>query len=385
MPNDAVARKSDRVLLIATVPITLYHLRGFVEWLADHGCDVHIGSAARELATFVAGWPCAVHRLPLRRRISPLADLWAVACLIRLIWRVNPAVVHTHSPKASLLGMLAASMTGRRLKIYHVHGAPFETATGLSRTVLIMSERLTAYLADEVWCVSNSVLRLLTGIGVPPAKMRVPQNGSIAGVEARRSFSPDARAPDRMRSRDELGLGADDILVGFVGRLSDDKGLDELRRAWASLAPANSHAFLVVVGDVDERQPISRESESWLASGPHVRHIPHTMEPAAWFAAMDVFVLPSYREGFPVVVLEAAAMALPTVATRVTGCVDSVVDGWTGALVPVRDVKALARALDLYLSSPALRQSHGMHARDRALADFEPTALYEDYLRHYRR
>ncbi len=385
VPNDAAARKSNRVLLVSTVPITLYHLRGFVEWLAKHGYEVHVASAPRELETFVAGWPCVVHRLPLRRRMSPFADLWAIACLTRLIWKIDPAVIHTHSPKASLLSMLAASITARRLKIYHVHGAPFETATGLSRLVLIVSERLTAYLADEVWCVSNSVLRLLTEIGVPQTKMRVPQNGSIAGVEARRSFSPDARAADRMASREKLGLGVEDILVGFVGRLSGDKGIDELRHAWASLSLANSHAYLVVVGDIDERQPISGDLESWLASGPHVFHIPHTMEPAAWFAAMDVFVLPSYREGFPVVVLEAAAMALPTVATRVTGCVDGVIDGCTGALVPVRDANALEGAIGQYLKSAALRQSHGIQARARVLADFEPTALYNDYLTHYRR
>jgi len=183
--------------------------------------------------------------------------------------------------------------------------------------------------------------------------------------------------------RRRLGIPDDARVVGYVGRIVRDKGVEQLVAAWADIREKLVDAYLVLVGDVEEQDPISGETWSTLRDDARVRLIGSVLDTPPYYSIMDVVALPSFREGLPVVPLEAAAMALPVVATRIPGCIDAIMDGETGTLVPVGDVTALSRALLTYLQDPDLARHHGAQGRERMLRDFDPDLIHREMLTEY--
>ncbi len=371
---------------MTTVPETLLFLAGQPAFLHARGFEVHaVSSPGPLLAKFAEDEGVEVHAVEMARAITPARDLAALVQLRRVLARVRPDVVDAHTPKGGLLGMMAARFAGVPVRIYHLHGLRYLTAHGALRRVLLATERLAAALATRVVCVSHSVAAIAVRDGIAPrGKVKVLLGGSINGVDAAGRFRP---APDdeaRRAARAALGLPPDARVLGFVGRIVREKGVVELFEAWRALREELPDLRLVLVGPREPQDPIPPEVAAALDADPRVRCAGVDWDTPRWFRAMDVVALPSWREGFPVVPLEAAAMALPVVATRVPGCVDAVVDGVTGRLVPPRDPSALAAALRSYLADPALRASHGAAARGRVLADFEQgrfwSALRAEYL-----
>jgi glycosyltransferase involved in cell wall biosynthesis len=214
-------------------------------------------------------------------------------------------------------------------------------------------------------------------------KVKVLLRGSINGVDAA-SFSPERFGnKDRSRLRERYGIPADALVLGFVGRVVRDKGIAELAEAWKRLSEAFPSLHLLIVGTFETQDPLPADVEQVLRSDPKVHLAGHVDDPSSFFAAMDVVVLPTYREGLPVVPLEAAAMELPVVATMIPGCIDAVADGVTGALVPVRDAGALMEAIRKYLECPELRTRHGRAGRERVLRDFRPEDMWREIFSEY--
>jgi glycosyltransferase involved in cell wall biosynthesis len=270
------------------------------------------------------------------------------------------------------------------VRIYHVRGLPFVTATGHRRRLLRATEWISCTLAHRVLAVSHSMRAIAVAEGLcPPGKIKVLLGGSGNGVDATARFRPQ---PETVR-RDErarLGIPPDALVIGFVGRLVRDKGVLELAEAWRTLRERHPSCHLVLAGRIEEEEDaIPPHVVAALRADPRV-HLPGSVrEMPALYAACDVVALPTYREGFPNVALETAAMALPIVATSIPGCVDAVVDGETGALVAPRDAAALGAALDRYLRDPALRVAHGRAARDRVLREFRQEAIWEAVAAEY--
>jgi glycosyltransferase involved in cell wall biosynthesis len=211
-------------------------------------------------------------------------------------------------------------------------------------------------------------------------------NGSANGVDADVRFNPARLAPGAAEAaRAAHGVPADAPLVLFVGRLVRDKGVAELQGAWARVREQFPQAHLLLVGPTEEQDPVPAGVLEALRADGRVHFAGFVDEMAAVYAAADVVVLPTYREGLPYVPLEAAAMARPVVCSDVPGCTDAVRDGVTGTLVPVRDVAALAEAVGRYLADPGLRERHGRAGRARVLADFRPEAIWRSTYETYRR
>lgn len=375
-----------RLVHLTTVPQTLLFLRGQVGYLRAHGVEVSaISSPGPELRTFAAEAD-AVVPVPMERRITPGHDLVALARIFATLRRIRPHIVDAHTPKAGLLGMLAAWMAGVPVRVYHVHGLRYVTAKGLQRRVLMSTEWLAAALSTRVLAVSHSVADVAVRARlVPREKIAVLLGGSINGVDAAVRFRPPVGEDGRAAARAALGLPPDALVIGFVGRLAREKGLGELATAWSTLREALPRARLVLVGPEEPNDPPPPAALEALRADPRVSFSGMDWDTPKYYRAMDVLALPTYREGFPVVPLEAAACGVPVVATRVPGCVDAVVDGETGTLVPPRDPGALAAALRAYLEDPALRDRHGAAARARVLRDYEQRriwrAVHAEYVR----
>jgi glycosyltransferase involved in cell wall biosynthesis len=381
--SGAAARR--RLVHVTTTAETLKFLTGQAAVLRARGVDVHAVSSPGPLLDAFGrdeAVPCTA--VAMARRPAPLRDLVALARLVRVLRRVRPDVVDAHTPKAGLLAIAAAWLARVPVRIYHLHGLRYATARGPARRLLRTTEWIAAALSTRVLSVSHSVAREAIADGLVPAwKIGVVLGGSIGGVDAQR-FRP-ADEGERRAARQALRLPPDARVIGFVGRLVRDKGVGELAAAWRLLREEDPAARLVVLGPREEGDPLPPAVLAGLAADPRVVLAGVDWDTPRYFAAMDVVTLPSYREGFPVVPLEAAAMALPVVATRVAGCVDAVVDGVTGALVPPGDVGALRAALAAYLGDPERRRRHGEAARARVLREFDRRRIWEALAGEYAR
>jgi glycosyltransferase involved in cell wall biosynthesis len=365
-----------RLVHLTTIPDTLCFLRGQARALRGRGIEVHaISSPGAVLSRFAREEQVSVHEVEMARQIAPLRDLVALWRAWRNVRAIRPLIVDAHTPKAGLVGMLAAALARTPVRVYHMHGLRFVTTRGWRRRVLKVAERISCALAHRVLAVSPSLRALAIEEGLcPPSKIKVLLHGSIGGVEATTQFRPRSEG-ERNAQRSALGIPERALVVGFVGRLARDKGMVELAGAWRELR-SDPSAHLLLVGEVDAADEPPPAVMRALASDPRVHATGQVADTAPLYAAMDVVALPTYREGLGQIALEAAAMALPVVASRVSGCVDAVQDGVTGTLVPPRDVPALAAGLRRYFADPALRARHGAAARRRALEEFDPDALW---------
>ncbi|MBL0219310.1 MAG: glycosyltransferase family 4 protein [Myxococcales bacterium] len=298
----------------------------------------------------------------------------------------RPVVVHAHTPKGGLLGMLAGWVARTPVRIYHMRGLPLETAAGWRRQLLRWTERTSCAAATHVLCVSSSLRAVAIAEHLcAPSKIEVLGSGSGQGVDATGKFDPErVSAETRLATRRKHGLPEDAVVLGFVGRLVRDKGIVELMGAWQLLRQRYPHLHLLLSGVLEERDALPVELVRALSDDPRIHLLGFDWDTPPLYAAMDVVVLPTYREGFPNVPLEAAAMQRPVVATRVSGCVDAVVDGVTGLLVEPRDASELAAALARYIDDPALRAAHGQAGRARVLASFRREILWEATYQLYR-
>ncbi|WP_197040086.1 glycosyltransferase family 4 protein [Mycobacterium sp. URHB0044] len=373
---------------VTTVPGSLTFFHGQVGYLNARGMDVWALSSPGELLDqFAAREGVRVHGLEMPRRITPLRDMATIARLWRWLREVRPDIVNAHTPKGGLLGMVAAWLARVPVRVYHMHGLPLMTATGLKRRLLRWAEMVSCLLAHQVFCVSASLREAAVAEGLcRPDKMMVLHHGSINGVSADRVFNPaGVGATVRADARGRYGIPLDAEVVGFVGRVVRDKGLVELVEAWQTLRVERPELHMLVVGPFEPQDPLPPDAERLLRTDPRVHLTGINWDTPPLFAAMDVFVLPTYREGLPVSPLEAAAMELPVVATEVPGCVDAVQDGVTGTLVPPRDAAALTEAIRRYLIDPELRRRHGRSGRERVLKEFRQedvwAALHVEYMR----
>ena len=324
--------------------------------------------------------------IDMARWITPVADMVSMSKLYRLFRKIRPNIVHAHTPKGGLLGVLAARLARVPIVIYGMRGLPFVTQSGWKRIILILTETLSCRAADRVITVSLATKEKAVAERLCPVeKIVVPGNGSSNGVDAEKRFNPkNLPVGTRADIRRRYQLPKDAVVLGFIGRLVRDKGIVELAEAWQNLRRQHSDLYLLLVGPIETQDPIPAETLERLKKDLRVKFTGQVDDPVPYYAAMDILTLPTYREGFPNTPLEAAAMKLPVVLTAVDGCVEAVEDNYTGLLVPPKDSLALEEAIHKLLINPKMRQSMGKAGRQRVLEKFKPEiiwqGLYDTYL-----
>jgi glycosyltransferase involved in cell wall biosynthesis len=307
-----------------------------------------------------------IEAMSIPRAISPAGDLAALLRLARLFRERRYDLVHSFSPKAGLLATWAGARARVPARLHTYTGQVWASRSGPMRALLRAADRSIARRATHVFADSASQRDFLAAEGIVPAgRCEVLGAGSVNGMDPAR-FRPDAQA--RAAVRAELGIDARAPVVLFIGRVTRDKGVLDLAQAFAALPPAT--VWLVVGPDEGELG-----GEVAQRCGSRVRLVGYTPEPERYIAAADVLCLPSYREGFGSVVIEAAAAGLPAVGSRIYGVQDAIVDGKTGLLFEAGNVDDLASKLRQLMGDAALRQHMGLAARERALAEFSEDRL----------
>lgn len=331
--------------------------------LLQEGFDVHVISSPPDCR--LPALPCTAHYIPMRRAVSPLEDVRALLRLIKLISNIAPDIVHTHTPKAGLLGMCASFLVGVPIRLYTVNGLPLLTGKGTLKAMLWATEFLACTMASSVLCVSRSMRRALIAYALcGRRKAFVLGDGASHGVDID-EFDPGRYQFARRDIRRTYKIPTHAIVVGYVGRLVPDKGIRELAAAWLTLRERFPDLRLFLCGYLEKDHALARTVLQQLLADPRVHLTPGRVEDMPpVYAATDVCVLPSYREGLPNVALECGAMRIPIVASRIPGCVDVVRDGVSGLLVPAKDPEALAAAIGTLVENAPLRRRMGEAARD---------------------
>ncbi len=284
---------------------------------------------------------------PINRSISIKDDLKSICKIIKFIKRQNIDIIVGHTPKGGLLSMIAGWLSRVPRRIYFRHGLVYETSSGLKRQLLITVDRLSSFFATEVICVSKSVLeRSIQDKLCKPQKQLILGAGTCNGVDTESQFNPSKINKENIEIlRRKYEIKNNDFVIGYSGRLVRDKGIEELITAF-DLLEKSENCKLLLVGMFEERDPLSNEIKERIKCDPQIIYtglINSGME--NYYSLMDVYVLPSYREGFPTGVLEAQSMGLPVITTRVTGCCDSIVEGVTG-LFASHSPKDIAEKID---------------------------------------
>lgn len=365
------------VLFVHTAGVSSLFVAGQLERFAASGFEPH----------YAAGWGehdsppdvgCPTWRLPLVRPPSPLRDAWAVASGVRLLRRLRPDVVHAGTPKAGLVMMIAATICRCPVRLYAVHGLRYETTTGVRRRVLRSFERVSARCSTHVVADGASLRGVLADdLGIPADKIHVLGPGSSNGVDVER-FSG---ALGRHDARLALGLDDDVAVLGFVGRLTHDKGLDDLVEIHRRIG-ADRRVVLVLVGDYEDDDPVADATHRHIDEHPDVIRIPWTDRPEQIYPAMDLLVFPSLREGLPNVPLEAQSAGIPVVGYAATGTVDAVAD--PDRLVDVGDITALTASIVELLADPEAVADRSRAARTWVVS-FDRNAVWDARVEFVRR
>lgn len=345
-------------------------LRGQLRFMRSRGLDVHLAcSPGPGLDIVAASDGPHIHELFTARDISVLQDIKSLGKFLRLMLTLRPDALHASTPKAALLSLLTAWMTGVPTRMYLIRGLRLETVRGLRRSLLGIMERICCWAATDIVTVSPSLRAEYEKLGLSGGKpVKVFQKGSSNGVDAG-AFVPDPGL--RCRVRAELDLNPEDLLVTFIGRINRDKGADLFLSMSAAFSERANLRFLMQ-GSVEDESILSGKPP-----GPNLIRRDWG-DARRTLAATDILVLPTLREGFPNVVLEAACMGIPTVTTTVTGAKDSVIDLVTGILVPPEDLVALIAAVTHLVEDPGLRDRLGRSANVRAKTDFRPEGVWEE-------
>lgn len=326
--------------------------------------------------------PVTVISVNIVRKVAPWQDTKALWQLISIFNAQRFDLVHSISPKGGLLGMLAARITGVPVRIHTFQGEVWANRRGWWRAALKFMDKLVAKIATQLTVVSHSERQFLLDEGIISArKSIVLANGSICGVDTAR-FYPDATICSNVRH--ENGIPDDSIVILFLGRLNRDKGVLDLAKAFATIAATMPNTILFLVGP-EEEQILEEVQRICAGYGERVKRVGFTQHPEHYLVAADVLCLPSYREGFGLVIIEAAATGVPAVCSRIYGITDAVEDGKTGLLFPAGDVAALTQALLKLLGDRDFRQQMGEAARARALEMFPSRKIIEEMLALYDR
>ena len=367
---------------MTTSPLIVNHfLLGHLKALSrDYDVTLAV-NAAEPYALRLEGIECRLAPIEIVRKISPLRDLAAVFALWRCMRAGRFMAVHSFAPKAGLLAMIAAWLAHVPLRLHTFQGEVWATRQGLMRHLLKSADRLSARLATHVLVVGegerNFLLREKVLRGAAGTVLAL---GSIAGVDLDR-FKPDSAARTRVRAA--LSIGEQATLLLFLGRIARDKGILDLVHAFRAISETRRDLHLVIAGP--DEDGLGEELRAAAQPFDHALHCIGLVDaPQDWLAGADLLCLPSDREGFPNVILEAAAVGVPALASRIYGVTDAIIDGRTGTLHEPADVADIAAKLARLVDDPAARRRLGQSASDRVRKDFDSTDVIAAMVAFYR-
>jgi glycosyltransferase involved in cell wall biosynthesis len=364
-----------------------YLLPGQMRFMASNGFDVLMISAdGKELPDVIEREKCRHIIVPMTRKITPFQDLKCLLKLIKIFKTEKPDIVHTHTPKAGLLGMIAAKICFVKIRIHTVAGLPLMAETGFKYQLLKSIEKLTYAAAKQVWPNSNSLLKFIVENKLAKkSKLRIILKGSTNGININR-FKKEALQENLTRQiKETINFSTEAKYLLCIGRLVKDKGIAELVHIFTKLQKNNDDLILILVGEYEVAlDPLPKGTLLEIEINPSIIHIQWTDYVEYYMNLADIFVFPSHREGFPNVLLQSGAMGLPIVCSRIAGNVDIVTNNETGLIFEMQNEEDLLKKLQFAIEHPSKTHEMAKRLQQDVRENYRQENIWQKILEAYK-
>lgn len=370
-----------KFIIITTVPISLSFFKGQIQILKETFDIELISSAGKNLKKIAKQERVSSFALEMKREISILHDIKSLLQLISLFLKRKPYVVHGSTPKAGLLSMIAAWLTKTPVRIYYIHGLRYHGATGIKKKILMVMEKLSCFFATNVFSVSNGVKSELKANKITNKEIKVIWNGSVNGIDTK-YFSTENTSNEQIKEK--YAILDQDFVYGFVGRLVSDKGINELVRAFLKVNLKHKNTKLLLVGSFEDLlDPLEEKVKNEIENNPAIIYAGYQSDIRPFFKLMDLFVFPSYREGFGVSLMEAAAMGVPAISTNIIGCNEIVKNAYNGLLILPKSENDLLKSMLFLLESETTLNEMAKVCRHYVIDKYEQQELWQKTMKAY--
>lgn len=378
-----------KLIRITTIPLSLDKLlEGQLPFMQNYFDVTGICANKEKLEALGKKHGYATHHVEMTRQITPFADLKAVYKLYKYLRKEKPTIVHTHTPKAGIVGMLAAKLAGVPVRLHTVAGLPLMEAKGLKRLILNNVEKSTYACATQVYPNSKGLSDFIIREKLAPLeKIKIIGRGGSNGIDTS-YFDPELyKVKQKTNLREKLNIAKDDFVFVFVGRLVKDKGINELVTAFKNLnsSAAAHHSKLLLVGPFEaELSPLDHETIAEIQQNPHIISVGYQHDVRPYMAAANALVFPSYREGFPNVVMQTGAMGLPAIVSDINGCNEIIKEEENGLLVPSKDAETLQIAMRRFLEDKELYNKLKRSSRRLIVSRYQREEVWRALLDEYK-
>lgn len=369
-----------KILRVSTVPISLNSLlKGQLKMLSENYEVVGVSSPGKELEEVQQREGVRIISLPMKRHISLGNDFISLMRMIYILIRERPAMIHSITPKAGLISMLGGWITRVPVRMHTFTGLLFPTAIGLKKKLLIWMDRLTCACATHINPEGNGVKQDLINYRITKKTLKIIANGNVNGID----LDYFRCTPEVMKKADEYRKG-ETFTFCFIGRMVRDKGLNELIAAFVQLYEKYRHVRLLLVGPFEQNlDPIKQDVAELIRHHEAILFMGFQKDVRPFLAASDAFVFPSYREGFPNVVLQAGAMGLASIVTNINGSNEIIIQDINGCIIPPRSERILYEVMEYFVTHPSIVQDMGKHARNLVLKRYDQKLVWKALLKEY--
>ena len=380
-----------KLIRITTVPVSFkVLLKGQLRFMASNGFDVKgVSSEGEELKEVRENEGIVMEAINMSRKITPFQDLKSLWEMWNFLRKEKPQIVHTHTPKAGIIGMLAARLAGVPHRLHTVAGLPLMEATGIKRKILNFVEKLTYSSATRVYPNSKGLYDfILQNNFTQSNKLKIIANGSSNGINTA-FFSPaQVSEIEKVALREKLNIQPDDFVFVFVGRIVSDKGINELIKAFSQLQAAENNEpagikLLLVGGLESDLDPLNPETLAEINQNRDIISVGFQQDVRPFFAISDALAFPSYREGFPNVVMQAGAMGLPSIVSDINGCNEIIVEGENGLIIPSKNVEKLKEKMLTLARDKNLYTKLKENSRRMIESRYEQSVVWNALLEEY--
>ncbi|SDR70095.1 glycosyltransferase family 4 protein [Gramella sp. MAR_2010_147] len=376
-----------KLIRITTIPLSLEKLlEGQLTFMNKHYEVVAVSAEQDRLEIYGKENQVQTFWVGLTRAITPFQDLKALLRLYNYFKKVNPLIVHTHTPKAGTIGMLAGKLAGVPIRLHTVAGLPLMETRGVKRVILDMVEKITYACASKVYPNSYELKEIILDFGYTDEnKLKVLGEGSSNGIDTL-YFDPDSySAEDKISLKKQLKIPDSDFIYVYVGRLVSEKGINELVTSFINLEKTNKNISLLLVGPLeDDLDPLDPKVVHYINSNEKIFTTGYKVDVRPYFALSNILVFPSYREGFPNVVMQANAMSIPAIVSDINGCNEIVEDGKNGIIIPVKNHEALEVSMRKVFEDDVFLSRLSQNARGLIQKKYERKQFWEILLKEYK-